>query len=68
MIRKSDLFEAHTDSVDGWDVMLVYMFSAFSSLNRTSILLHTHVLWPRCPRFVVNFYCGWSVLVLCGSP
>lgn len=68
MLHMSDLFEAHTDFVDGWDVLLVYMFSAFSSLNHTSILLHAHVLWPRCSCFVVNSYCGWSFLVLWGSP
>ena len=63
----SDLFDANIDSVDGWGVLLVDESNAFNSLNRTAMLLHARVLWPRCSRFLFNSYCGWSVLVLRGS-
>ena len=38
--------------------------NAFNSLNRITMLLHAHVLWPRCSSFLSNTYRGWSVLVL----
>ena len=58
----SDLLDANINSVDGWGVLLVDVSNAFSSINRTAMLLHAHVLWPRCSRFLFNSYCGWSVL------
>ena len=38
--------------------------NAFDSLNRTAMLLHARVLWPRCARYLFNTYCGWSMLVV----
>ena len=54
-------YDANIDSLDGWGILLVDASNAFNSLNRITMLLHAHVLWPRCSRFL---YRGWSVLVL----
>ena len=63
----NELFSTHQDQGTGWGVLLVDAANAFNSLNRAAMLLHAHVLWPRCARFLFNTYRGWSVLVLRGS-
>ena len=47
-------------------MLLVDAANAFNSLNRAAMLLHAHVLWLRCARFLFNIYREWSVLVLKG--
>ena len=63
----NQLFSAHQDQGTGWGVLLVDAANAFNSLNRAAMLLHAHILWPRCTRFLFNTYRGWLVLVLRGS-
>ena len=63
----NELFSTYQDRGTGWGVLLVDAANAFNSLNRAAMLLHAHVLWPRCARFLFNTYRGWSVLVLRGS-
>jgi len=62
-----ELFEIHQDQPTGWGILLVDAANAFNSLNRTAMLLHAWMLWPRCACFLFNTYKGWSVLVLKGS-
>ena len=59
----SDLYDT-IDSIGGWGVLLVDTSNAFNSFNRIAMLLHAHVLWPRCFCFFCNTYHGWSVPVL----
>ena len=63
----NELFSTHQDRGIGWGVLLVDAANAFNFLNRAAMLLHAHVLWPRCACFLFNTYRGWSVLVLRGS-
>ena len=38
----------------------------FNSINRLSLLLNAHVLWPRASRFIITTYRGWSPLIMKG--
>ena len=62
----SDIYDANVDSIDCWGVLLVDASNAFNSI-RIAVLLYACGLWPRCSRFLLNTYHGWSVLVLWGS-
>ena len=62
----SFLFYTHQDQVTVRVCMLlINAANAFNCLNRITMLLHTHVLWPRCACFC-NAYRGWLMLVLRG--
>ena len=62
----NELFDPNHLNSSGWGVLLVDASNAFNSLNRISMLLHVHQLWPRCACFVFNTYRGWPVLVMRG--
>ena len=64
----NNLLYTHQDQSSGWGLLLVDAANAFNSLNCTAMLLHAHLLWPRCARFLFNTYRGWLLLVLNGSP
>ena len=61
------LFSAHNNLDSGWGVLMVDVSNAFNSLNRTAMLLHARVLWPRCARYLFNTYRGWSMLIIRGT-
>ena len=62
----NELFGVNYAQPSGWGVLMVVASNAFNCLNRSAMLLHACVLWPRCARFLFNTYRGWSALVLKG--
>ena len=48
------LFVDHQRFTSGWGVLMVDASNTFNSLNRTTMLLDAHVLWPRCARFFLT--------------
>ena len=63
----NSLFSTHNSFDSGWGVLMVDVSNAFNSLNRTAMLLHVRVLWPRCARYLFNTYSGWSMLIVRGA-
>ena len=57
-------FSTHNDLDSSRGVLMVDASNAFNSLNCTAMLMHAHVLWPRCARYLFNTYRGWSMLIV----
>ena len=49
----NELFSTHQDQGTGWGVSLVDAANVFNSLNQAAMLLHAHVICPRCAHFLI---------------
>ena len=47
-----------------WLLLLVDAKNAFNNINRFRMMWTIRHLWPSGARFLFNFYCHWSLLVL----
>ena len=63
----NSLFSTHNNLDSSWGVLMVDASNAFNSLNHTAMLLHAHVLWPHCARYLFNTCQGWSMLIIRGT-